>query len=78
MKPRDRIEVTYPNGAKQAWTVSAVLLGGLGEESVIELEPIGVRPNGHGRTLCPAAMLYALSEGGSIVVREYHESDRYR
>jgi hypothetical protein len=70
MKPGDIVTVTYPNGSNCTWEVIGVHLGGLHQESVIELTPCDQSRNPHGRTLCPANLLYALVEGGTIEVRE--------
>lgn len=70
MKVGDEIIITYPNGTELRWTVEGVHLGATDQESVIELMPVNMRLNTEGRTLCPAALLYVLSEGGSVVIRE--------
>ena len=68
MKPHDILRVSYNNGVSHFWEVSAVLLGGTGQESVIELTPINQTPSGYGKTLCPAALLHILVEGGGATV----------
>ena len=39
------------------WEVWAIYIGGEGEESVVELRPLGQKPNRHGLTLVPMAFL---------------------
>ena len=76
MKPGDIITVTYPNGANNTWEVIAVLLGGMYEESVVELTPCDQTRNPHGRTLCPINLLDALAEGGRIEIREIEAKEK--
>lgn len=71
MKPGDVITVQYPNGFTKSWAVAGVYLGALGVESVVELVPMDEKPSGHGRTLCPEALLHVLVGcGGRVVIQE--------
>jgi hypothetical protein len=70
MTPGDEVIITYANGHELRWVVVGVHLGATNQESVIELIPVGQQSNTEGRTLCPAALLYVLSEGGQVVIRE--------
>jgi hypothetical protein len=65
-KPHDIIRVSLSTGVELMWEVEAVYLGGLNEESVVELKPIGDKPNSYGRTLVPSQLLdCAISSGGA-------------
>jgi hypothetical protein len=55
--PRDIIRVSLATDVELLWEVTAVYLGGLGEESVVELVPVGQKPNSYGKTLIPAQLL---------------------
>jgi hypothetical protein len=64
--PRDLIRVTLGNGVELLWEVSAVYLGGLREESVVELVPVGQTPNSYGKTLIPAQLLDCAIATGAV------------
>ena len=68
MRPGDTLTVDLSNGVRFRWAVTAVLLGAVGQESVVELEPIGETPNAWGKTLCPEPLLAVLVDGGRVVV----------
>jgi hypothetical protein len=76
--PRDLIRVSLGNGVELLWEVSAVYLGGLREESVVELVPVGQTPNSYGKTLIPAQLLDCAIATGAVILYAGPNNPNYR
>ena len=61
MQPNDLIRTTLRTGVNLEWEVKGIYLGGEGQESVVELEPVGKErhdvPGASAHTLIPAQIL---------------------
>ena len=71
MKPRDLIRHTNGNGHERFWEIASISMGGVGEESTVELVPILEESNDDEiPTKCPMCILEAALETG--IVNLYH------
>jgi len=58
-KPGDIVRTPAYRGGFRVWRIAAVLLGGVNQEGLIELEPLDLIANDEGRVLVPAEILDA-------------------
>lgn len=76
MQPNDIIRVDLDTGATMFWEVQGVYLGGLGQEGVVHLLPLGIKKNTEGKTLVPNQLL-ATALQDTNWVRLYSKSEIY-
>lgn len=75
MKPNDIIEVKMKTGVSLWWEIEGVFIGGLNQESVTKLKPIGQIPNTEGDVLVPHQLLDVAVESSPNIkhYREVHQ-----
>ena len=57
MQPNDIIRVDLETGVTLFWEIQGIYLGGLNQEGVVHLLPIGNKKNTEGRTYIPSQIL---------------------
>jgi len=66
MKPKDIIRQTNALGYERFWEITAIMYGGVDQESNVELKSIGEHPNSDQHpTRCPVCILEDAIKSGS-------------